>query len=92
MNIILIYKLIILDVFLQTIEYRLIALEYKVLDMVETLYLEMNLLRYCYCCNTFDIDDFYHVVIICPHFADMWKKLALKSIIMQDHLFSTIKR
>ena len=42
MNIILIYQQIILDVFLQTIEYRLIALEYKVLDMVETLYLEMN--------------------------------------------------
>jgi len=42
MNIILIYQLIILDVFLQTIEYRLIALEYKVLVMVETLYLEMN--------------------------------------------------
>ena len=42
MNIILIYQQIILDVFLQNIEYRLIALEYKVLDMVETLYLEMN--------------------------------------------------
>jgi len=28
--------------FLQNIEYRLIALEYKVLDKVETLYLEMN--------------------------------------------------
>ena len=42
MNIILIYQHIILDVFLQNIEYRLIALEYKVLDMVETLYLEMN--------------------------------------------------
>ena len=42
MSIILIYLHIILDVFLQTIEYRLIALENKVLDMVETLYLEMN--------------------------------------------------
>ena len=41
-SIILIYLHIILDVFLQTIEYRLIALENKVLDMVETLYLEMN--------------------------------------------------
>ena len=42
MNIILIYLHIILDVFLQNIEYLFIALEYKVLDMVETLYLEMN--------------------------------------------------
>ena len=42
MNIILIYQQIILVVFLQNIEYLLIALEYKVLDMVETLYLEMN--------------------------------------------------
>ena len=42
MNIILIYLNIILDVFLQNIEYLFIALEYKVLDMVETLYLEMN--------------------------------------------------
>jgi len=37
MNIILIYLHIILDVFLQNIEYRLFALEYKVLDKVETL-------------------------------------------------------
>ena len=42
MSIILIYLLIILDVFLQNIEYRRIALEYKVVDKVETLYLEMN--------------------------------------------------
>jgi len=42
MSIILIYLLIILDVFLQNIEYRRIALEYKVVVMVETLYLEMN--------------------------------------------------
>ena len=45
MSIILIYLHIILDVFLQNIEYRLIALEYNVVDMVETLYLEMTVLE-----------------------------------------------
>ena len=42
MSIILIYLLIFIDVCLQNIEYRLIALEYTVIHMVETLYLEMN--------------------------------------------------
>ena len=42
MSIIWIYFFIIFDVFLQNIEYRRIALEYKVVDKVETLYLEMN--------------------------------------------------
>jgi len=42
MSIIWIYFFIIFDVFLQNIEYRRIALEYKVVDMVETMYLELN--------------------------------------------------
>ena len=29
--------------------------------------------RYSNCCNTFDIEDLYHFVIVCPHFADLRK-------------------
>jgi len=42
MSNILIYSLLILGVFLQDIRYWYIALAYRLVDIVETLYLEMN--------------------------------------------------
>ena len=72
-------------VFLQNIEYRLIALEYKVVGRYGRNAVPRNE-RYCNCCNTFDIEDLYHFVIVCPHFAE---KLTLQSITMKDHLFSS---
>ena len=29
--------------------------------------------RYCNCCNTIDIEDLYHFVIVCQHFANLRK-------------------
>ena len=29
--------------------------------------------RYCNCCNTFDNEELYHFVIVCPHLADLRK-------------------
>ena len=48
---------------------------YKVVEMVELLYLEMN----GNCCNAFDIADLYHFVTM--------RKNYIKIITMQDHLF-----
>ena len=59
--------------FSQNIEYRLIALEYK--DMIETLYLEMNGIGIVV---TLDIEDLYHFIIVCPHFANLRKTYTKK--------------
>ena len=29
--------------------------------------------RYCNCCNAIDIEDLYHFVIVCQHFANLRK-------------------
>ena len=72
--------------FSQNIEYRLIALEYK--DMIETLYLEMNGIVIVV---TFDIEDFYHFGIVCPHFADLRKTYIKKYYYERPSVFKLFR-
>ena len=87
MSIILLYLHIILDVFFT--KYRISAHYLRIQSARSGRNAVPRNKRYCNCCNTFDIEDLYHFVIVCPHFADL-RKLTLKSITMKDHLFSIL--
>ena len=55
--------------------------------MVETLYLEMNGIVIVV---TFDIEDFYHFVIVCPHFADLRKTYIKKYYYERPSVFKLL--
>jgi len=46
--------------------------------------------RYCKCWYTFELEDLFHFVNACPHFADLRKKLTIKSVTIKYNLFSRL--
>ena len=71
MSIILIYQLIILYVFFT--KYKISAHCLRIQSARYGRNAVPRNERYCNCCNTIDIEDLYHCVIVCPHFADLRK-------------------
>ena len=45
--------------------------------------------RYCQCCNTLDIEDEYHFVLVCPCYNNI-RKTYIKNIFMLDHRCSNL--